>query len=139
MIYLDSCAVIKLVHNEDHSSDLVAWLNAPGRSGAQLVSSVLVEVETVRALRRSAPAALPGIPAVLARLYRVQITDVIRATAAAYPEATLRTLDAIHLATAQVVVSETATPLSAFVTYDKRLLDSAVAAGLPVAAPGMVT
>jgi hypothetical protein len=33
VIYLDSCAVIKLVHNEDHSADLVAWLNSPGRLG----------------------------------------------------------------------------------------------------------
>jgi predicted nucleic acid-binding protein len=44
---------------------------------------------------------------------------------------TVRSLDAIHLATALKIRSA----LTSFVTYDKRLLDVASAAGLPVAAP----
>jgi uncharacterized protein len=42
-------------------------------------------------------------------------------------------LDAIHLATADAVFG---TQLTAFVTYDERLLTAAAAAGLPTAAAG---
>jgi uncharacterized protein len=134
VIYLDSAAVVKLVRQETHSAELVTWLN--DRSDAPLVSSALVEVEVTRALRRSAPQALVGVPATVGRLFRLEIDSTIRATAAAFAEPTLRSLDAIHLATAQVLTNESGSPLLAFVTYDRRLLDSAKAAGLPTASPG---
>lgn len=134
MIYLDSAAVVKLVRQEEHSAELVAWLNA--HDDAPLVSSSLVEVEVPRALRRSAPQALVGVPAAVGRLFRLEIDSTIRATAAAFADPTLRSLDAIHLATAQVLINESGSSLLAFVTYDRRLLDSAKAAGLPTASPG---
>jgi len=134
VIYLDSAAVVKLVRQEANSADLVAWINAQG--DAPLVSSALVEVEVPRALRRSAPQALVGVPAAVGRLFRLEIDSTIRATAAAFAEPTLRSLDAIHLATAQVLVNESGSALLAFVTYDRRLLDCAKAAGLPTASPG---
>jgi predicted nucleic acid-binding protein len=111
------------------SADLVAWLNAHG--DAPLVSSALVELEVARALRRSAPQALVGVPAALGPLFRLQIDSTIRATAAAFAEPTLCSVDAIHLATAQVLINESGSALLAFVTYDRRLLESAKAAGLP--------
>ncbi|WP_247671909.1 hypothetical protein [Micromonospora sp. M61] len=52
------------------------------------------------------------------------------------PEPTLRSLDAIHLATAQVLTNESGAELVAFVAYDRRLLDAAKAAGLATASPG---
>jgi predicted nucleic acid-binding protein len=58
----------------------------------------------------------------------------VRATAGAYPEAGLRTLDAIHLATAEFLIASDQT-ITAFVTYDKRLGEAAGRAGLQVAAP----
>jgi hypothetical protein len=64
------------------------------------------------------------------------IDGTIRATAAAFTEPTLRSLDPIHLATAQVLTNESGAVLLAFVTYDRRLLHSAKAAGLPTASPG---
>lgn len=134
MIYLDSAAVVKLVRQERHSADLVAWLNT--HNDVPLVSSVLVEVEVPRALRRSAPQALIGVPAAVGRLFRLEIDSTVRATAAAFAEPTLRSLDAIHLATAHVLANESGSPLTAFVTYDRRLLESAKVAGLPVASPG---
>jgi predicted nucleic acid-binding protein len=134
VIYLDSAAVVKLVRQEACSADLVSWLNA--HDDAALVSSALVEVEVPRALRRSAPQALIGVPAALGRLFRLEIDSTVRATAATFPEPTLRSLDAVHLATAQVLASESGTALIAFVTYDRRLLESAETAGLPVASPG---
>jgi predicted nucleic acid-binding protein len=134
VIYLDSAAVVKLVRQEEHSADLVAWLN--GHGDVPLVSSALVEVEVPRALRRSAPQALVGVPAAVGRLFRLEIDATIRATAAAFTEPTLRSLDAIHLATAHVLTNEAGSALTAFVTYDQRLLASARLAGLPTASPG---
>lgn len=134
MIYLDAAAVVKLIRQEEHSADLASWLNAHG--DVPLVSSALVEVEVPRALRRSAPQSLIGVPATVGRLFRLEIDSTIRATAAAFDEPTLRSLDAIHLATAQVLTIESGSALTAFVTYDRRLLECAKAAGLPVASPG---
>lgn len=136
MIYLDSAAVVKLVRKEVHSDDLVAWLNT--YKDVPLVTSALVEVEVPRALRRAAPQALIGVPTAVGRLFRLEIDSTIRATAAAFTEPTLRSLDAIHLATAQILTNESGTTLIAFVTYDRRLLDSAKAAGLPTASPGFI-
>jgi len=134
VIYLDSAAVVKLVRAEPLSVDLVDWLGA--RTSSPLVSSALVEVEVVRVLRRSAPEALSRVPAVLARMYRVEIDTAVRVTAAAYGGPHLRSLDAIHLATASMLVGEPHAMLEAFVTYDRRLLAAADAAGLPTASPG---
>jgi uncharacterized protein len=135
VIYLDSAAVVKLVRQEPHSVELVAWLDK--HHDVPLVSSALVEVEVPRALRRSAPQALVGVPAAVGRLFRLEIDATIRATAAAFAEPTLRSLDAIHLATAQVLANEAGATLTAFVTYDQRLLASARAAGFPTASPGL--
>jgi predicted nucleic acid-binding protein len=71
---------------------------------------------------------------VLARLDRFEIDPVIRATAAAYPDPGLRSVDAIHLATAQTAASTA--PLTALVTYDSRLSQAADAMGMTVVAPG---
>ena len=134
MIYLDSAAVVKLVRQETHSADLVVWLNS--HDDAPLVSSALVEVEVPRALRRSASQALIGVPAAVGRLFRLEIDSTIRATAAAFAEPGLRSPDAIHLATAQVLTNESGSALTAVVAYDRRLLEAAKAAGLPAASPG---
>lgn len=134
MIYLDSTAVVKLVRQEAHSTDLVTWLNA--HADVPLVSSALIEVEVPRAIRRAAPQALIGVPAAVGRLFRLEIDSTVRATAATFADPMLRSLDAIHLATAQIVTHEAGAPLTAFVTSDRRLLDCAKTAGLPVASPG---
>lgn len=130
MIYLDSAAVVKLVRVEPATAELVAWLDA--RREMALVSSALVEVEVPRAIRRTAPAALPAVHATIARMYRLEIDATVRATAGAFADPLVRSLGAIHLATALLVASE----LEAFVTYDERLLAAAGEVGLPVANPG---
>jgi hypothetical protein len=134
VIYLDSAAVVKLIRAETGTAELVAWLNE--RREAPLVSSALVEVEVPRALRRATPQALVGVPAALARLYRLEIDATVRATAATYADPTLRSLDAIHLATAQMLAADAGGSFEAFVTYDKRLLAAASGVGLPTASPG---
>ena len=132
--YLDSSAAVKLAHRENCSEALVAWLNA--RADLVMVSSVLVEVELQRALFRYDPAALAHVPGVVARLVRIELSEGIRSIAAAYRHATLRTLDAIHLATACFVSSHIGQTLDAFVAYDARLNEFALGEHLRVVSPG---
>jgi predicted nucleic acid-binding protein len=130
VIYLDSAALVKLVRLEHATPELVKWLN--DRPGVPLLCSVAAEVEVPRAIRRVAPEALPAVPATLARLYRLEMDAIVRSSAAALAESNLRTLDAIHVATAAALGGE----LEAFVTYDQRLFDTAERMGLPVVSPG---
>ncbi|WP_261557461.1 type II toxin-antitoxin system VapC family toxin [Frankia tisae] len=128
MIYLDSSAIVKLARQEAETDALRAWLAANPKP---LAASALARTEAARALVRSEPAALPVLRAVLALLHQKPITDAVLDAAAQLPGMTLRSLDAIHLATAE----ELAPALTWFVAYDKRLAEAARARGLPVAAP----
>jgi predicted nucleic acid-binding protein len=130
VIYLDSSALLKLLHEEPESAALASWLT--GRAGTPLLSSELANVEVIRACRRIDPDALPEARALLAELDLVPLTGVVIAEAADVGETTLRSLDAIHLASALSIRSD----LSAFVAYDHRLSDAASAAGLQPLAPG---
>jgi predicted nucleic acid-binding protein len=131
MLYLDTSALIKLIRREPESDALADWLDT--QTVSAWVSSALIEVELPRALRRIDPSLLAEVPAIVARVSRYEVNEVVRAAAAANPDATLRSLDAIHLATGDAVFGAM---LTSFVTYDERLLAAAAAAGLPVAAPG---
>jgi uncharacterized protein len=131
MIYLDTAALVKLIHRETESDDLVDWLNE--QVDRAFVSSALVEVELPRALRRCEPARLTEAPAVLAQISVYDVDETVRATAAGYQDPRIRSLDAIHLATADAILGD---DLTAFVSYDSRLLGAAEAIGLPVVSPG---
>jgi hypothetical protein len=76
------------------------------------------------------------VPAVLARLDRFEIDPIIPSTAAAYPNPVLRSLYAMHLATAQTAAATA--PLTALVTDDSRLSQAADSLGITVFAPGKV-
>jgi predicted nucleic acid-binding protein len=129
MIYLDSAAVVKLVHAEPESQALRDWLDERAETG--WVSSVLVEIESFRALARHAPAAVARLHPVLDQIELIDLNPRIRILAQTVQPVTVRSLDAIHLGTAL----HARPVLTSFVTYDKRLLDAAVAAGLPALAP----
>lgn len=132
MLYLDTSALVKLIRPEPESGALTAWLNA--RAGEAAVTSALTEVELARAIRRSSPARLGDVAAALARLARFEIDAAVRATAAAYTDPGLRSLDAIHLATADQLRSS-GKMISSFVTYDSRLAQAASSAGFTAQAP----
>lgn len=132
MIYLDTSALVKLIRVEPESETLADWLDE--RVETPWITSALAEVELPRAIIRAGIAGgLSAVPALLARLDRFEIDTVVRSTAAAYADAALRSLDAIHLATAQV--ADAVAPLT-FVAYDERLANAARALGLTTAAPG---
>jgi predicted nucleic acid-binding protein len=132
VIYLETSALVKLIRIEVESDALDEWLDE--RTEIRWITSTLTEVELPRAIRAVAPEGLPAVPSVLARLDRFEIDAVIRSTAAAYPNRALRSLDAIHLATAQTAAS--VAPLTALVTYDNRLEEAANTLLMPVVAPG---
>ncbi len=102
-----------------------------------MVASVLIEVELMRATRRTAPERLARASDVLRGIGVVTLSPSVITRAAGYDDRDLRSLDAIHLATAEHVVSVAHEVLEAFVAYDERLLAAARAIGLPVAAPGL--
>ncbi|HEY4461129.1 MAG TPA: type II toxin-antitoxin system VapC family toxin [Streptosporangiaceae bacterium] len=129
MIYLDSAAVVKLAHAEPQSQALRDWLD--DRAGTGWISSVLVEVESFRALARHAPDAVPRLQRVLDLIELVGLDPRVRIRAQAVRPVTVRSLDAIHLATALHAGDR----LTSFVTYDRRLSDAAAEAGLPVDGP----
>jgi predicted nucleic acid-binding protein len=120
MIYLDSAAVVKLVHSEGESVALRGWLAERAEMG--WISSVLTEIESFRALARYAPEAAARLPAVLDQIDLIGLDPPVRILARTVRSATVRSLDAIHLATAL----RARQPLTSFVTYDKRLLDAAL-------------
>jgi uncharacterized protein len=68
---------------------------------------------------------------VLDQIDLIDLDQRIRILARTVQPVTVRSLDAIHLGTALL----SRTGLTSFVTYDKRLLDAAQAAGLPVDSP----
>ena len=129
MIYLDSAAVVKLAHAEPGSAALRRWLDERAETG--WISSVLTEIESFRALARHAPEAASRLPAVLDLIDLIPLDPPIRILAQTARPATVRSLDAIHLGTA-LHARQT---LTSFVTYDKRLLDAVIAAGLPADSP----
>jgi uncharacterized protein len=127
MIYIDTSAVLKLVHPEAESGALRTWL---ARHSDDLVSSALVRTEARRALLRNDPGALPELPAILAVIAQIPVSEAILDAAAMLPEPLLRSLDAIHLASAQSIAAVTAV-----LAYDKHLIDAGRNAGLTVASP----
>lgn len=129
MIYLDAAAVVKLVHAEAESDALRTWLDE--RIDLPWTSSVLVEIETFRALARHAPAVAARLHTVLDQIELIDLEPGVRILAQTVQPPAVRSLDAIHLATALRIGPE----LTSFVTYDKRLADAATAAGLTVSMP----
>ena len=130
MHYVDTSALAKLVVAEEHSAAMVDWT----RSGDLVaVTSDLTRTELMRAVTRVHPDRAVRARAVLDALEIVSVTRRTFDEAGRMPPAALRSLDAIHLAVALSLGDE----LEAFVTYDERLRDAALAAGLPVMSPGV--
>jgi predicted nucleic acid-binding protein len=129
LVYLDSSALVKLVVAEPESSVLADYL----RGWSERVSSAVVLTEVPRALRRAGFGASERRRSreVMARIALVDVDRRILAAAAALDPPALRTLDAIHLATALAVRED----LAAIVTYDRRLAAAAERVHLEVSVP----
>jgi hypothetical protein len=125
--YVDSSALVKLIVREPETDALRRYLTSAG----PLASSILATVEVSRAVARAIPESTAAMVDVFEAVNVLAFDARIAARAAALRPASLRTLDAIHLATAL----ELAGDLSAFVSYDDRLSAAARDLGLPVVAP----
>ena len=129
MIYLDTSALVKLIFEEAESSALEHWLLLQEDTVA---TSVIGQVELLRVCRRIEPAGVAGAELLLADLPIIPLAGWLVETAENIGPPTLRTLDALHLASAFAMGDL----LTAFVAYDKHLRDAAVQIGLPVVTPG---
>ncbi|MES1193902.1 MAG: type II toxin-antitoxin system VapC family toxin, partial [Solirubrobacterales bacterium] len=107
LLYLDTSALMKLVVDEDETPALRDEL---GRWGdGRFVTSALTGIELPRAVRRAAPApegndALRAAAALLETVILVPISSEVITRAASLEPTTLRSLDAIHLASAMVAM-----------------------------------
>lgn len=131
-IYLDASAIGKLFFGEEESDHLTLFL----RQRPARVSSALARVEVGRALARAQSRMLRHVFANQSweRIGLLAIDTSILAAAAVIGPPELRSLDAIHLATALSIPD-----LEGMVVYDRRLARAAQAAGLRVWAPGQNT
>lgn len=129
LYYADTSAVIKLLVEESHSKAFAAFYDE--HSDAEWVSSALLKIEVTRAVTRAMPALLPDARDLLLAFSVVAIDDEIVETAMNEPDRGLRSLDAIHVATARVLRED----LAAIVSYDDRLLKAASEAGMNTASP----
>lgn len=130
MIYLDASALVTLIAGRQYAPELRELLAS--RPGMPMGTSTIGLVETVRTLDQ-----LGSYPTAMADLVRdfteILLTEEVRDAAAQQP-GRIRTLDAVHVASAQVLGDE----LAVLVTYERRMLEIARSVGLPATAPGLV-
>ena len=123
--YFDSSAIVKLTRDEPESMALIDYLVEATMEAA---TYVIWEVEVLRNLRK-----LPlESDRALAGFYLLALDDEVRRGAVSIGRESLRSLDAIHIATALAVGDRDLQ----FVTYDERQADAARQAGLKVVQPG---
>ena len=128
-MYCDTSALAKLVLAEEESRSLQSAIDS---SGCQLASSVISEVELFRACRRNSIDLVETATQVLAQVILLPLTASMILKASEVEPPGLRSLDAIHLATALEIVKD----LETMVTYDKRMVAAGREAGLRVMSPG---
>jgi len=126
--YVDTSALVKLVVAEPETPAFRSWLDEPGR---ELVASDLVRTELMRAVRRAIPGRVLLARGVLDALTLLHVTPAVFEEAGRLDPSELRSLDAIHLATALDLGDD----LDGLITYDDRLANAAVSHGIAVLAP----
>jgi uncharacterized protein len=129
-VYLDTSALVKLVLHEEQSDDLRRFLD---ETSSQPASSEIAEVELLRAIARHDDQLTDRGLEILAQLVLLPLTPSMRIRASYLAPFALRSLDAIHVATAL----EIQTDLDCLVSYDERICRSASDVGIKVASPGI--
>jgi predicted nucleic acid-binding protein len=129
LYYADTSAVIKLLAEESHSKAFAVFYDE--HADAEWVSSALLRIERTRAVSRAVPVLLPAARDLLTAFSYIAIDDDVVEGAMNEPDRGLRSLDAIHLATARILGAD----LTAIVSYDDRLLKAVMDAGLGAESP----
>jgi predicted nucleic acid-binding protein len=125
--YLDSSAIVKLAVREPQSDALRRHL----RRRQHLIASALARTEVLRALMPGGEPALAAGRRALNRVDMVRVNDRVLNSAGSLLPQELRSLDAIHLATAGQLGAD----LSEIITYDERMIASARSMGYKVSSP----
>lgn len=133
-LYADTSALAKLIRPEKESSALVAFLSGDNTWGEApaLISSDLSTVELHRAARREGSVSWNDVDRVVNKVHSLRIRPEIISFASHVDPAGLRSLDALHLASALRTECD-------LIAYDQRLIQAAQGAGLTVYSPGMTT
>lgn len=126
--YVETSALVKLVVEEPESEPLRRWLDQRDRPPT---SSDLARTELLRAAKRLAPELVPEAQILLDSLTLLELPSAVFDHAGRLDPAHLRSLDALHLASAFTLGDE----LEAIVTYDDRLAAAARARGITVVSP----
>ncbi|EUA17425.1 type II toxin-antitoxin system VapC family toxin [Mycobacterium xenopi] len=133
MIYIDTSALTKLLIAEHKTPELRTWLTTQNDQGEFAATSALSRVELMRVVARyGEPGQAERARYLLDGLDILPITEPVITLAETIGPATLRSLDALHLAAAAQINRE----LTAFVTYDHRLRDGCREVGFTTASPG---
>ncbi|MCL2781441.1 MAG: type II toxin-antitoxin system VapC family toxin [Actinomycetia bacterium] len=128
IIYFDTSALAKLIVIEKETAALRAWIGSrPNHAG---VTNSVGAVELQRFAARVSHPAMAAATQLLARLDQLELTPLAISRAAQLPPPEVRTLDALHIASASELAD-----LEALVTYDERMRAAAIGCGLPVANP----
>lgn len=127
--YVDTSALVKLVSAEPETRALQAWRSQKERD---LVAGDLVRAELLRAARKLTPAHVQVAREVLGSIQLIRLGERIFERAGLLDPPALRSLDAIHLASAIDLSHD----LEGIVTYDARLAEAALHNGVAVMSPG---
>lgn len=127
LTYVDSSAIVKLAVHEPESAALRRFL----ARRQPLVSSALARTEVARALLPSGPEAVARGEEVLRRIQLLRVNDRVLSAAGQLLPPELRSLDAIHLASADQLGAS----VRQIVTYDERMAEAARTIGWTVVAP----
>lgn len=134
MIYLDTSALVKLIVQEPESAALRRWL--ADTEDHDHVTSAVGRVELMRTALRSGDAEIvANAKRILDEdLDLIAVTDDVIEMAETIGPESLRSLDAIHLASA----SQLGDALAAVVAYDHRLIVGCRNLDYPIESPGAV-
>ena len=125
---VDSSALVKLIVNEQHSKSLGSWIDSCKQD---LFISELARTEVSRAIARVDPNLNKQFNTILARFGVIRVSTQVLTIAAVLSPTTLRTLDAIHLASCVILGDD----LTGFVTYDNAQGSAASANSIEVITP----
>ncbi len=130
--YLDSSAILKRIFDEAESMALIAEMELWLEDGDSLLASSLAWVEVGRALlnRVNGSEAEQLAADAFDNVYEHYISTEVVSLARRVNPAQLRSLDAIHLASALLL------DVNAVVTYDERLAAACAGNNLVTTAPG---
>jgi predicted nucleic acid-binding protein len=127
VIYADASALAKLIVEEAETPALHRWLS---RQDGRLVTNSNGAVELRRLASRIGQQAFGTATVLLSRIDRLALTPAALALAGELPPPEVRTLDALHIASAAELPD-----LQVLLTYDHRMAEAAARFGLPVESP----